>query len=258
MTETICIIPARMASGRFPGKPLEPLLGLALVLHVWERCRRAEGLDRIVVATCDEEIRAAVEARGGEAVMTADTHPGCVDRTEEAIDILRPDLADDAFVLMVQGDEILIAPDMIAGILAAYEKTRAPVVNLVSRIDKEADHDDPNVVKAVAAPDGRALYFSRAPIPSRSRADDVPMWQQTGVIGLSAGFLKTFGRLERTPLEMIEHIDMMRTLEHGYPIQLVSIDRETLGVDTPADRDRAEGILAADPLTAEYLGALND
>ena len=253
MTKNICIIPARMASGRFPGKPLAPLLGLALILHVWERCRLADGLDRIVVATCDEEIKAAVEARGGEAVMTADTHPGCVDRTEEAIDILCPDITDDAFVLMVQGDEVLIAPDMIAGVLDAYAATKAPVVNLVSKIESNNDHDDPNVVKVVATPNGRALYFSRAPIPSRSRADAVPMHQQTGVIGFAAGFLKTFGTLERTPLEKIEHIDMMRTLEHGYPIQLVAIDRETLGVDTPADLQRAEGILAADPLTATYL-----
>jgi len=257
LSQPICIIPARMASSRFPGKPLEPLLGLALVMHVYERCRLSSALGRVVIATCDEEIRAAAEARGCEVVMTADTHPGCVDRTEEAISKIADDLDDGTLVLMVQGDEVLVSPKMIDEVVAAHRDSGAPVVNLASRLANAADHDNPNCVKVAAAPDGRALFFSRSPIPSRARTDEVPMYQQTGVIGFSKSFLYEFGRLTRTPLEIAEGIDMLRTLEHGYPIQLVFTDTETIGVDTPADLARAEGVLREDESTAKYLGAVH-
>lgn len=251
---TVCIIPARMASSRYPGKPLAPLLGLPLILHVWERCRLADGLDRIVVATCDQAIFDAVAARGGEAVMTADSHPGCVDRTVEAIENLGEALSDDDLVLMVQGDEILVTPDMLSRVVTAYRATKAPVVNLASAILNEADHNDINVVKVCGAPDGRALFYSRSPIPSKSRAKKpVNIYQQTGVIGFSHTFLKRFGELPRTPLEEAEQIDMLRTLEHNYEIRLVTTEVETIGVDTPEDRDRAERILAEDPVTKTYM-----
>ena len=118
--KNLCVIPARMGSSRFPGKPIEKILGLQLVLHVYNRCRLAGGLDRIVVATCDEEIQGVCEAHGVEVVMTSDVHPGCVDRTEETIDKVGGDLENDDLVLMVQGDEIMIAPGMIKNILTAY------------------------------------------------------------------------------------------------------------------------------------------
>ncbi|HEC91215.1 MAG TPA: 3-deoxy-manno-octulosonate cytidylyltransferase [Alphaproteobacteria bacterium] len=253
MTENVCIIPARMASSRFPGKPLEPLIGLPLVLHVLERCRLCASIDRVVVATCDEEIRDAVEQHGGEAVMTADSHPGCVDRTVEAVDNLGLGLADGDLVLMVQGDEVLISPIMMDNVINAFEASAAAVVNLASKIFSAEDHDDPDCVKVVAAADGKALFFSRAPIPSRYRVDSVPMYQQTGVIGFSNAFLHRFGNLSRTPLEMIECIDMLRTLEHGYPIQVVFSEDQTIGVDTKSDLLRAEAVLKNDPITRKYL-----
>ncbi len=253
MTETLCIIPARMASSRFPGKPLKPLLGLPLVLHVYERCRRSARPIRAVVATCDEEIRAAVVAHGGEAVMTADTHPGCVDRTDEAVRLLAADAPGESLVLMVQGDEALVAPDMIDAIVADYAASKAPVVNLASRIARTEDHDDPNTVKVVADLAGNALFFSRAPIPARARTADVPMYQQTGVIGFAKSFVRTFGTLPRTPMEKAEGIDMLRVLEHGLKVRVVFTDRETIGVDTPADLARAEKILKSDPITRTYL-----
>ncbi len=255
MSRTLCIIPARMASSRFPGKPLKPLLGLPLVLHVYERCRLGAKPMRVVVATCDEDIRAAVVARGGEAVMTAATHPGCVDRTDEAVRLLAADAPDDAFILMVQGDEVLVAPDMIDAVVADYAARGAPVVNLASPLRRAEDHDDPNTVKVVADLDGNALFFSRAPIPSRSRAAAVPMYQQTGVIGFAKGFLHRFGALPRTPMETAEGIDMLRVLEHGLKVRVVFTDRETIGVDTPADLARAETILKSDPVTRTYLRA---
>lgn len=252
--QTICVIPARMASSRFPGKPMEKLLGLELSLHVWERCRLAKTLDRVVVATCDQIIFDAVVARGGEAVMTADSHPGCVDRTVEAIANLGLDLADDDLVLMVQGDEVMVTPDMLDEMVAAYVDTRAPVINLACAITDPNDHDDPNVVKVCARPDGFALFMSRAPIPSRSRTKTMPaLWQQTGVIAFSKLFLFTFGGLERTPLELAEQVDMLRTLEHGYAIRLVFTPTRLLGVDVPGDIAKGEALLLADSVTCRYL-----
>ena len=253
MKSAICVIPARMASGRFPGKPLEPLLGLALVLHIYERCRLSKRIDRILIATCDESIKQAANACGAEVVMTADTHPGCIDRTVEAISSAVSDISDDDFILMVQGDEVLVTPDSLDDMIYTYERTKAPIINLASRLVRREDQEDPNTVKVVAAPDGRALYFSRSPIPSNFRSENVPMYQQTGIIGFSMSCLNNFGALERTPLEVIEHIDMMRAIENGLPVQIVFTEYETIGVDTPADLARAEEILKSDPLVGRYL-----
>ncbi|MEO5373695.1 MAG: 3-deoxy-manno-octulosonate cytidylyltransferase [Alphaproteobacteria bacterium] len=253
MTRRVCIIPARMASSRFPGKPLAPILGLPMILHIWERCRLARGFDAVVVATCDEEIRAVCAARGAEVVMTADTHPGAVDRCVEAAAKLRPSLGPDDLVLMVQGDEVLVTPRMCEDLITAYDRTGGPVVNLASRIASAAEHDDPNRVKVVTALDGRALYMSRSPIPSRVRDPEVPKLLQTGIIGFSHDFLGRFGSLPRTPLETAEGIDMLRCLEHGLPVQMVLTERTTFGIDTPSDVPLAEPVLRADPTTALYL-----
>lgn len=249
----ICVIPARMGSSRFPGKPMADMLGLPMILHVMKRCELNASLDRTVVATCDQEIFDAVTEAGGEAIMTADTHERCTDRVAEAISKMALSLSGDDLVLMVQGDEALMTPEMAEQVIEAYRETGTPVVNLMSRLTKVEDHDDPNAVKAVAGPDGLALYFSRAPIPSRYRATDAPMYQQTGVIGLSAEYLQTFNNLPQTPLEIIESVDMMRVLEHGHPLRLVYTDRETVSVDTPDDLERALMFMREDPYTSEYL-----
>jgi 3-deoxy-manno-octulosonate cytidylyltransferase (CMP-KDO synthetase) len=250
---SICVIPARMGSSRYPGKPLAPLLGLPLILHVWHRCRLDEVFDRVVIATCDAEIEQAAIDAGADVVMTADTHERATDRTEEAVENMGLGLANDDFVLMVQGDEVLVNPEMTGVILRNYQDNRPDVVNLASRLYRVEDHDDPNTVKVVSAPNGDALYFSRAPIPSRSRAENPPAYQQTGVIGFSWSFLKYFSDLPQTPLEKIESVDMLRVLEHGFPLKFVFTDIETIGVDTPADLARAEEILRSDAFTSRYL-----
>jgi 3-deoxy-manno-octulosonate cytidylyltransferase (CMP-KDO synthetase) len=243
-----------MASSRFPGKPLAPLLGMPLVLHVWHRCRLYRAFERIVIATCDEEIRAAGEAAGAEVVMTADSHERATDRTEEAIANMRLGLAGDDLVVMVQGDEALMSPELASDIVAAYERDRPPVVNLASRLYRREDMDDPNTVKVVADRDCRVLYFSRSAIPSSARKPDVATYQQTGIMAFSADFLGRFSRLAPTPLEIAESVDMLRVIEHGYTVCLIRTETETIGVDTEADRARAEAILKTDPLTARYMG----
>lgn len=252
----ICVIPARMGSSRFPGKPLAPMLGLALVLHVYERCKLYNGFSEVLIATCDEEIKAACDAHGAPVVMTADTHERCTDRVQEAVERKYPGMADDQIIIMVQGDEVLVSPRMIGDIVDAQKKSGAPVVNLGSRLSATKDHDDPNTVKVIAAPNGRALAFSRAPIPSRSRADEVPMFQQTGVMAFTYGFLREFAKLPQTPLEILEAIDMLRVLEHGMDLYVVFTETETIGVDTPTDLERGEQCLRDEPLTLQYLSVL--
>jgi 3-deoxy-manno-octulosonate cytidylyltransferase (CMP-KDO synthetase) len=255
MTRSVCVIPARMASSRFPGKPLANMLGMPLILHVWHRCRLFAGFERVVVATCDRDIFEAARSAGAEAVMTADCHERATDRVQEAIAKLALGLAPDDLVVMVQGDEALMTPDMAGMVVAAYERDRPEVVNLGSRLMRDEDHDDVNTVKVVADPKGRVLYFSRAAIPSRARAKTVPMYQQTGVMGFAAAFLDRFSALPQTPLEIVESVDMLRVLEHGLPISLVKTEFETIGVDTPADLARAETMLRTDPVTRRYLHA---
>lgn len=257
MTRIVCAIPARLAASRFPNKPLANILGMPLILHVWNRCRLFTQFERIVVATCDRAIRDCVENAGGEVVMTADSHERATDRVQEAIQKLDLGLEGQDLVVMVQGDEALTTPDVIAEVVNAYERDHPAVVNLGSRLYRQEDHDDPNTVKVVTDPSGRALYFSRAPIPSRTRVRDVPAYQQTGVMGFSAEFLNRFSSLPQTPLEQIESVDMLRVLEHGLPLSVVHIETETVGVDTPHDLARAESLLRADPLTAAYLGSVS-
>jgi len=253
MVKKICVIPARMGSSRFPGKPLEKLLGLTLIEHVWQRCEHNDLFDKVIVATCDQEIFDCIENAGGTAIMTADTHERCTDRVSEAIDKYEQKLEDDDLILMVQGDEILVNADLLDRMIKVYEDTKAPAVNLISRLYNETDHVDPNIVKAVTDLKNQMVFLSRAGIPSSGRTTHELMYQQTGVIAFSAKFLQEFSVLEQTPMEIIESVDMLRLIEHSIPLYAVKTDIETIGVDTPADLKRAETVLKTDEWTKHYL-----
>ncbi len=253
MTRKICVIPARMASSRFPGKPLECMLGMPLILHVMYRCALEDHFDDVIVATCDREIIECVENANGVAVMTASTHERCTDRVFEAIEAYPTKLKKNDLVIMVQGDEVLVNPDMLKGMINIYESSQVPVVNLISRIYREEDHDDVNVVKVVTDLNERITYLSRAAIPSRSRNSNAPMYQQTGVIAYSSRFLNEFSKLKQTPLEIIESIDMLRLIEHGISLKSSKTELETISVDTKNDLIRAEKALINDVWTKKYL-----
>jgi 3-deoxy-manno-octulosonate cytidylyltransferase (CMP-KDO synthetase) len=248
----ICIIPARMGSSRFPGKPLEKALDIPLIVHVAKRCALSKNLDYLAVATCDQEIQDVCERNSIPVIMTSSKHERCTDRVSEAVEKLDFTLAPTDLVLMVQGDEILVTPTMLDAVITDYIENKTPVVNLLSRIYTSQDHEDPNVVKVVSAPDQRALYFSRAPIPSTYRDKDAIIYQQTGVIGFSRLFLHEFSLLPQTPLEKVESIDMLRVLEHGLPIRVVYTECETVAVDVPYDLERAAKILSTDVLVKNY------
>ncbi|MBM3525976.1 MAG: 3-deoxy-manno-octulosonate cytidylyltransferase [Alphaproteobacteria bacterium] len=230
------VVPARMASSRYPGKPLVKILGLPMIEHVRRRALLASGAATVVVATCDQSIVDAVAAAGGLAVMTADTHERCTDRVAEAMRAL-----DGEVVVMVQGDEPLLRPEAVEAV-ARPLLDRAEVVctNLLSPLESDADHANPNIVKAVCAQDGRVMFLSRAPIPFFRTQQDVPVYRQTGIMAFRVSLLRRYSLLPETPFERAEAIDMLRLLEHGLPIHGVVVDYPTIGVDRPEDVPVAE------------------
>lgn len=237
----IGVIPARMGSTRFPGKPLAPLKGKTLLEHVWLRTKQCSALDDVLVATCDKEIVEAVTRFGGRAVMTSASHERASDRVAEAVGALAADV-----VVMVQGDEPMIVPEMIDQALAPLLNEPAVVCsNLAAPIRSEAEFKDPNTIKVVMGSNGDALYFSREPIPSSLRMafDKLPVFKQVCVIPFRKDFLLRFAKLTPTPLEQAESIDMLRALEHGYPVRLVPTQHRTQSVDTPADLALVESLM---------------
>ena len=248
-TVITAVIPARMASTRYPGKPLVAIVGLAMVEHVRRRVLLAEGVDHVVVATCDTSIQAAIEAEGGRAVMTMDTHERCTDRVQEAMLDLPGDI-----VVMVQGDEPLLIP-------AAVQQVAQPLVddptldcvNLLSCLETDADRTDPNVVKAVCDQRNNVMFLTRAPVPHSVEFLDVPIYRQTGIIAFRTSFLHHYSGMPETPLEKAESVDMLRVLEYGRRILGVVVDYVTLGVDRPEDIPRVERALRDDPTQRALL-----
>lgn len=248
--KAVGIIPARMGSSRFPGKPLAPLLGRPMIEHVYKRTAMASALDEVVVATCDTEIRDAVEGFGGRAVMTADTHERASDRVAEAAAASDADV-----VVLVQGDEPMTAPEMIDQALAPFaDGSGVSCINLTKRIISEEEFRDPNTIKVVMDRSGNALFMSREPIPTlvNNRFADIAAYKQVCIIPFTRAALAEFSALEPTPLEVTESIDMMRFLEHGRPVRMVETDVDTHAVDTPADLDLVAEMMRDDALAGSY------
>jgi 3-deoxy-manno-octulosonate cytidylyltransferase (CMP-KDO synthetase) len=246
----VAIIPARLGSSRFPGKPLAPLLGCPMVEHIVRRAELCDSLDAVYVATCDDEIRHAVERFGGCVLMTSKSHERATDRVAEAAQSLDADV-----VVMVQGDEPMITPEMIAAAIAPMTTdSRVMCVNLVHRIASTAEINDRNTIKVVMGLNGDALYFTRSPIPATDflSGDRPAFYKQVCVIAFRRDFLAELASLPQTPLERAESIDMLRALEHGRRVRLVETKVETHAVDTPADLRLVESRMELDPLLARY------
>jgi len=254
----IGIIPARMASSRFPGKPLAKILGIPMVGHVYFRSKISQTLDEVYVATCDKEILDYVKSIGGKAIMTLDSHERCTDRTAEAVEKIEAMTKSTVdIVVNIQGDEPMVLPEMIDQAVEPMLSDEFIVTtNLMAPMKSRKEHEDPNEVKVVVDQDNYALYFSREPIPSWKRgATEVPMLKQVCIIPFRRGFLFKFTQLEPTPLEKIESIDMLRAIEHGYKVKMVLTNFETYSVDTPEDLRFVEELMKNDPLVTKYTGA---
>ena len=212
-----------------------------MIEHVLRRAEMCTPLSDVFVATCDEEIKNVVERLGGRVIMTSPTHERASDRVAEAAEQVNADI-----VVMIQGDEPMITPAMIAAAVTPLLSDQlVECVNLVRRITNVKDYLDPNTIKVVMNVNGDALYFSRAPIPSIefTEANHLPVFKQVCVIPFRAEFLRKFALLPPTELERAESIDMLRILEHGRRVRLVETTVETHAVDTPEDLRLVETLM---------------
>jgi 3-deoxy-manno-octulosonate cytidylyltransferase (CMP-KDO synthetase) len=250
-TPFVVAIPARYGSTRLPGKPLLPIAGTPMIVHVARRARAAGARD-VVVATDDARIETALAGSDVRVVMTRSDHASGSDRLAEVATTLG--WADDAIVVNLQGDEPLAPPSGIQAVAAALAEDDAPMSTLATALAGVDELFDPNCVKVVRRADGHALYFSRAPLPwprdafARNRdalPSDSPFLRHIGIYAYRAGFLRRFTTLAPTPLEKLESLEQLRALEHGYAIAVcIAPEPFPAGVDTAADLARVERELA--------------
>lgn len=247
MERIVAVIPVRMASSRFPGKPLAPLHGSPMIEHVYRRVKLCSQPNEVYVATCDEEIRQVAEGFGAKVIMTSAAHERATDRVAEAAEHFEADV-----VVMIQGDEPMITPEMIDTALRPLQSPTS-CVNLVHRITSQQEFLDPNTIKVVADANGNALYFSRSPIPHVNFEQTTEkIFKQVCVIPFTRSCLQDFSRLPSTPLERAESIDMLRLLEHGMSVRLVETGIATHSVDTPADLELVQTLMKNDELMRHY------
>ena len=251
----IGIIPSRMASSRFPGKPLAKIRGIPMIGHVYHRSKMSDILSEVYIATCDKQIVDYAESIGAPAVITSELHERASDRAAEAMQKIEMETGKKTdIVVMIQGDEPMIFPSMIDDAIRPMQNDpEIRVVNLMSRLDTQEEHEDPNEVKVVVDQQDFALYFSREPIPSRKKgALQVPMLKQICIIPFRRDFLMQFNSLTPTPLEVIESVDMLRVLEHGYKVKMVMSNHRTYSVDTPDDMEYVNRCMKNDALIEKY------
>lgn len=247
------IIPARYGSTRLPGKPLAEIGGKPMIEHVYRSAAKAKVLDRLIVATDDRRIEAAVQSFGGEVMMTSPDHPSGTDRLAEVARKIKAE-----WLVNVQGDLPFINATTITRAVAPLKKNRSiPMGTVCTAIHDEAEWRNPNVVKVVKDRAGYALYFTRAPIPyalnggadpsgrkiSARRPRRLLSYRHLGLYVYRREFLLKFAQLRPTALERIESLEQLRALENGYRIYVAEVDERSVEVDTAEDLQRAAGYL---------------
>ena len=237
---TVIVIPARYRSSRFPGKPLVQIAGREMILRVWDRCCLALPSTDVYVATDDERIRAVCVAAGAQVLITPEDCLTGTDRVYHASLQVSADL-----YLNVQGDEPLLDPQDIHAVLTAAQQCPGEILNAMAPIRDEADFRSNTVPKVVARPDGRLLYMSRAPIPTNKQHGFVSAMKQVCIYGFTRDALVAFAaRHEKTPLEAIEDIEILRFLELGFDVRMIEVSDSAIAVDVPEDVARVERALA--------------
>lgn len=244
MTRTIILIPARLKATRLPDKPLADIAGEPMIVHVWRRAMAAE-CGRVVVATDSAAIADAIRKAGGEAVMTRPDHASGSDRIYEALNRIDPD-ADAEIIVNLQGDLPTLDPDLVKQCVAPLTERGPDIVTLCAEIRDEEERDNPNVVKVVGTAlqtpgRMRALYFTRATAPS----GEGPLYHHVGIYAYRRTALERFVSLKPSGLETREKLEQLRALEDGMRIDVTIVDTVPLGVDTPADLERARQLISA-------------
>lgn len=246
--KTLGVIPARYAAQRFPGKPLTKIAGKSLVQRVYEQAAKAKRLDKVIVATEDTRILEAVEAFGGDALLTS---PECATGTDRVAEVARQ--YDCGLVLNIQGDEPLIRPEMIDQLVTGMQGSPDCVMGtLARRIESAAVLENPNVVKVVVAHNGNGLYFSRSTIPCVRDAkrgepqewlNQAVYYKHLGIYAFHREFLLKFVQLPPGELENAEKLEQLRALENGFAIKVWITPYDSIGVDRPEDVGLVEEIL---------------
>ena len=245
-------IPVRMGSTRFPGKPLCDILGKTMIEHCYKRCSLSKYTTSLFVAACDEEIKQTVEGFGGNVIMTDPNiqRPGL--RVASAAETLNLD--DDDIVVVVQGDEPLVHPDMIdLAIQPLLDEKDVYVSNLTAELSEE-EWKDPGEIKVVCDLQMNAMYMSRAPMPSIDHEERRAIWyKQVCIMPFRWHFMKKFNQeLEPTPLELQESIEMNRAIQHGYKVRMVHSPYISKSVDTNDDRIKVEQLMQNDSVFKQY------
>jgi 3-deoxy-manno-octulosonate cytidylyltransferase (CMP-KDO synthetase) len=241
--KAVGIIPARWGSTRFPGKALHPIAGKPLLRHVWERCRRAQRLDGLVVATDDFRIAEAAFNWGAEVAMTSPSHASGTDRIAEVAKKLKQF----AHIINIQGDEPVVDPKLIDRLVRELQRDRdLEMITAAHPFEDADDAESPHQVKVVTDRKGNALYFSRAAIPFvPDRATPRNYFRHQGIYGYTRDLLLRFVRWKASPLERAEALEQLRALENGVRIRVVMTGSGSPGVDTPEDARMIERLMTA-------------
>ncbi len=236
--DSLIVIPARMASTRFPGKPLVELAGKPMVQWVWEACLRSGAAEGVLIATPDQEIMAAAAGFGAEAILTSDRHRSGADRLAEVAE-KRPA----EYYVNVQSDEPLVEPETVRACSAPLREDGEARMASVFTALGEDEAQNPAIVKVVLDLAGRAIYFSRAPIPFARESRASPLRRHVGLYAYRRDAILEFGRWEPTPLEITESLEQLRFLEHGVAIHMREVQEPGAGVDTPEQAEAVRRIL---------------
>lgn len=247
MSKTLGVIPARMASSRFPAKPLKNILGIPMLAHCYERALISESCDHLVIATPDNEIMNWALKYKIPALLTSNQHERATERAAEVLTTLESQGDSFDYVLLLQGDEPQINPIDIQRLNNAFEDFHVDVVNLIFPIGN-TDMSDPNVVKAIVSLSNKIKFFTRTHAPYQSQKGI----RQLGMIGFTSDALKAYINLEMTNLEILESIDMMRFIENDIEIQGVYSSSPILGVDRPEDIKKVERMMSDDSFLDQY------
>ena len=255
MTKIIGVVPVRMNSSRFPGKPLFKIAGMPMLEHVWHRAKMFKKWDELILATCDVKIKEFANSKNIPCVMTSDKHERALDRVAEAIENSDFQINEDDIVLNVQGDEPMMRPDMISA-------TVQPMVNnedingvvLSMPIIDEVQFNDPNILKIINNIKGDILYTSRAPIPyCKEWSLDIQAKRIYGIFGFRWGFLRKFTEMAESPLELVESCDSNRLYDNGLTQRVAEYPYiDSFSVDTPEDAEKVELHIKADPYWRKY------
>lgn len=239
--ETVCVIPARLESKRFPRKLLQPIDGKPLLQYVYENAKQSKRAERVIVACDHELLKELVESFGGEAILTSPAHTSGTERIAEVAKSLSCQ-----FIVNLQGDEPLMSGEVIDQVVGVLQRDSACVMSTACVVKSDPEEfRNPNVVKLTKDRSGMALYFSRSPIPYDRDGKTGNFYKHLGIYGYRREFLLQFSSLPTSSLEQHEKLEQLRVLENGYRIKVVETVHDSIGVDTEADFDEVKKLLSS-------------